>query len=138
MDNYYLNNAVYLVEDFLKTAKPPYEGEVDYGDRAEHCWNGDHTRPNATSRLRYHQMFAPKILERLLKTAPAGADIDELAILIPELTVVGDVRSGSRRLKPAGSIPAHHGLKRAPGQNAHVVTWPAAVSFRIRWVPSMM
>jgi hypothetical protein len=74
MDNYYLNNAVYLVEEFLKTAKPAYEGEVDYGDRAEHCWNGDHTRPNATSRLRYHQMFAPKILDRLLKTAPAGAD----------------------------------------------------------------
>jgi hypothetical protein len=74
MDNYYLNNAVYLVEEFLKTAQPPYEGEIDYGDRAEHCWNGDHTRPNATSRLRYHQMFAPKILDRLLKTAPAGAD----------------------------------------------------------------
>ena len=33
----------------------------------------------------------------------------------PELTSVGDVRSGSRRLKPAGSIPAHHQLKRAPG-----------------------
>jgi hypothetical protein len=75
MDNYYLNNAVYLVEDFLKTAKPPYEGEVDYGDRAEHCWNGDHTRPNAVSRLRYHQMFAPKIVDRILKTAPAGADV---------------------------------------------------------------
>ena len=27
MDNYYLNNAVYLVEDFLKTTKnPPYDG----------------------------------------------------------------------------------------------------------------
>jgi len=74
MDNYYLNNAVYLVEEFLKTAKPAFEGEVGYGDRAEHCWNGDHARPNATSRLRYHQMFAPKILDRLLKTAPAGAD----------------------------------------------------------------
>jgi Putative esterase len=75
MDNYYLNNAVYLVDEFLKTAKPPYEGEVDYGDRAEHCWNGDHTRPNATSRLRYHQMFAPKIVDRILKSAPPGADL---------------------------------------------------------------
>lgn len=76
MDNYYLNNAVYLVEDFLeKTKNPYYGGEVDYGDRAEHCWNGDHTRPNATSRLRYHQMFAPKIVERILKTAPSGADV---------------------------------------------------------------
>ena len=76
MDNYYLNNAVYLAEDFLKsTTNPPYEGVVDYGDRAEHCWNGDHTRPNALSRLRYHQMFVPKIVERIAKSAPAGADV---------------------------------------------------------------
>jgi hypothetical protein len=76
MDNYYLNNAVYLVEDFLKATKnPPYGGEVAYGDRAEHCWNGDPTRPNAHSRLRYHQMFIPRIVERIRKTAPAGADL---------------------------------------------------------------
>ena len=75
MDNYYLNNAVYLTEAFLeKTTSPYYGGEVDYGDRAEHCWNGDHTQPNAVSRLRYHQMFAPKIVSRMLKTAPPGAD----------------------------------------------------------------
>lgn len=76
MDNYYLNNAVYLTEEFLKTTKDPhYDGVVDYGDRAEHCWNGDHTRPNALSRLRYHQMFIPKIVERILKTAPPGSDL---------------------------------------------------------------
>lgn len=76
MDNFYLNNAVYLVEEFLKsTTDPPYEGEVDYGDRAEHCWNGDHTRPNAISRLRYHQMFVPRAIARLLQTAPPGADV---------------------------------------------------------------
>jgi hypothetical protein len=75
MDNYYLNNAVYLVEDFLKSAKDPaYGGVVDYGDRAEHCWNGDHTQPNAISRLRYHQMYIPKAVERMMKTAPEGAD----------------------------------------------------------------
>jgi hypothetical protein len=76
MDNYYLNNAVYLVEAFLESTKNPYyNGEVDYGDRAEHCWNGDQTRPNALSRLRYHQMFIPKAVERMVKTAPAGADV---------------------------------------------------------------
>jgi hypothetical protein len=76
MDNYYLNNAVYLVEEFLeKTRNPYYGGEVDYGDRAEHCWNGDQTRPNALSRLRYVQMFAPKIVDRMLETAPDGADL---------------------------------------------------------------
>lgn len=76
MDNYYLNNAVYLTEEFLKNTKDPhYDGVVDYGDRAEHCWNGDHTRSNAYSRLRYHQMFIPKITERILKTAPPGSDL---------------------------------------------------------------
>ena len=74
MDNYYLNNAVYLVEDFLKGANPPAEAVVDYGDRDEHCWNGDHTRANAYSRLRYPQMVFPWALERMLQTAPAGAD----------------------------------------------------------------
>jgi len=76
MDNFYLNNAVYLTEAFLETTKDPYyAGEVKYGDRAEHCWNGDPTRPNDQSRLRYHQMYVPKAIERLLKTAPLGADL---------------------------------------------------------------
>ena len=74
MDNYYLNNAVYLLEDFLKGASPPAEATVSYGDRAEHCWNGDPTRPNALSRLRYPQMVLPWALGRMLRTAPAGAD----------------------------------------------------------------
>jgi hypothetical protein len=76
MDNYYLNNAVYLMEDFLENTKDPYyDGEVDYGDRAEHCWNGDQTRPNAISRLRYHQMHIPKIMARIKVSAPPGADL---------------------------------------------------------------
>ncbi|HPP24748.1 MAG TPA: hypothetical protein PK973_08210 [Candidatus Saccharicenans sp.] len=76
MDNYYLNNAVYLMEDFLKKTKDPYyDGEVDYGDRAEHCWNGDHSSPIYISRLRYHQLHIPKIMERIKKSAPAGADL---------------------------------------------------------------
>jgi hypothetical protein len=75
MDNYYLNNAVYLVEDFLRTADPPAGAVVDYGDRDEHCWNGDHTRANAYSRLRYPQMVLPWAVERMLTTAPAGADL---------------------------------------------------------------
>jgi len=76
MDSYYLNDAVYLAEDFLESTNDPYyDGEVDYGDRAEHCWNGDHTRPNALSRLRYIQMFAPRMVERMRKSHPPGADL---------------------------------------------------------------
>ncbi len=79
-DTYFLNDAVYLMEDFLKTTGTPghgvaYEGEVKYGPRAEHCWNGDPTLPNALSRLHYNTMYLPQILERIAKTAPAGADM---------------------------------------------------------------
>lgn len=75
MDNYYLNNAVYEVEKFLRAANPPSEAVVDYGDRDEHCWNGDHTRSNAYSRLRYPQMVFPWAVERMLLSAPPGADL---------------------------------------------------------------
>ncbi len=76
MDNYYLNNAVYLTEEFLEgTTSPYYAGEVDYGDRAEHCWNGDQENPNAISRLRYNTMYVPRILERIQESAPPGADL---------------------------------------------------------------
>jgi hypothetical protein len=76
MDNYYLNNAVYLAEDFLRaTTAPWFDGEITYGDRAEHCWNGDPVRPNYASRLRYHQMYVPKAVARMEKTAPQGADL---------------------------------------------------------------
>ncbi len=77
MDTYYLNNAVYLTEEMLKALdNPTYDGQVDYGDRAEHCWNGDHTQPNYISRLRYHQMFIPKWAEEMKKRAPADADLN--------------------------------------------------------------
>jgi hypothetical protein len=75
-DTYFLNDAVYRLEDFLKsTTNPPYGGEVAYGPRAEHCWNGDPMLPNALSRLHYNTMYLPKILDRIQKTAPAGADL---------------------------------------------------------------
>lgn len=76
MDNYYLNNAVYLMEEFLEsTTDPYYGGEVDYGDRAEHCWNGDQENGNHISRLRYNTMYVDKIMKRIKESAPAGADL---------------------------------------------------------------
>ncbi len=77
LDNYFLESAVYLAQEFLEsTRNPRFEGVIDYGRRAEHCWNGDHSRPNSESRLRYHQMFIPIAVERIRKTAPAGADLE--------------------------------------------------------------
>jgi hypothetical protein len=75
-DTYFLNDAVYRMQDFLNSTKnPPYGGEVTYGPRAEHCWNGDPTQPNAYSRLHYNTQYLPKILDRIQKTAPPGADL---------------------------------------------------------------
>ena len=79
-DTYFLNDAVYLMEDFLKTTGTPghgvpYDGEVEYGPRAEHCWNGDPKLANAYSRLHYNTMYLPKIMARIAATAPAGADM---------------------------------------------------------------
>jgi hypothetical protein len=76
MDNYYLNNAVYLMEDFLEsTTDPYYDGEVTYGDGDEHCWNGNPDLPNHLSRLQYNSMYLPKIMKRILESAPPGADL---------------------------------------------------------------
>ena len=76
MDSYYLNNAVYTAEDMLKQLQNPNcSCEVDYGDRAEHCWNGDHNEPNYISRLHYHQMFITKWAEEVKTRAPKGADL---------------------------------------------------------------
>jgi len=76
MDNYYLNNAVYNAEDVLKKlSNPSCNCTVDYGDREEHCWNGDHKNPNYISRLRYHRMFIPKWTEEVQSRSPKGADL---------------------------------------------------------------
>jgi S-formylglutathione hydrolase FrmB len=75
-DNYFLNDAVYRLQDALESFREPtYDGEVAYGQRDEHCWNGDPTKPNYLSRLHYNTQYLPKILGRIEKTAPAGADV---------------------------------------------------------------
>jgi len=75
-DTYFLNNAVYYAQDVLEHLKnPAYGGEVRYGERAEHCWNGDPKLANAYSRLHYNVQYLPRILERIKATAPKGADL---------------------------------------------------------------
>lgn len=58
----------------------PAEYEVSYGERAEHCWNGDHDNinnadnPPSPASYRYNTMYLVRILQRIDATAPAGAD----------------------------------------------------------------
>ncbi len=65
MDNYYLNLAVYQMEDFLKnTSAPPYGGSFDYGRPMKgHGWT-----PFSTPDL------VKTMAEHITRNAPAGAD----------------------------------------------------------------
>jgi hypothetical protein len=75
MDNYWLQNAVYLAErDFKQLVNPAADVEFAYGDRAEHCWSGDPNRENAYARLRYHQQFIPRIMAQIRRNHPPGVD----------------------------------------------------------------
>jgi hypothetical protein len=38
-DDYFLNNAVHLLDDFLKRAKPAFEGKITFGPRQGHSWS---------------------------------------------------------------------------------------------------
>jgi hypothetical protein len=43
-DTYYLNNAVHLMDDYLKTTtSPPWGGSITYGPGEPHCWSGPYT-----------------------------------------------------------------------------------------------
>jgi hypothetical protein len=74
-DNYYLTDSVYFAQERLESLEPKYDGTVAYGDRAEHCWNGDPKLANAYSRLHYDSQYLPLILQRITASAPKGADL---------------------------------------------------------------
>ena len=38
-DSYYLNNAVHMLDEFLKKADPPADARIAYGRGRGHCWN---------------------------------------------------------------------------------------------------
>ena len=74
-DNFYLTDSVYFAQERLESLKPAYGGSVAYGERAEHCWNGDAKLPNAYSRLHYNFQYLPIILKRIEAAAPPGSDL---------------------------------------------------------------
>ena len=39
-DDFFLNNAVHQLDEFLSRATPPYEGSIHYGPGEGHCWMG--------------------------------------------------------------------------------------------------
>ena len=76
MDSWHLNNAVYLMEEFLENTQDPYyDGIVEYGDRYEHCWTGVHDEPLNIQGRTVMQRFLPEMAARMVRTAPSGADL---------------------------------------------------------------
>ena len=70
-DTYYLEEATFLMQKFLEgTTDPHYDGSFDIGRRQPHCYSGTPEYPGQ----RAEQRVFPKMLERILATAPPGAD----------------------------------------------------------------
>jgi len=79
-DTYYLNDAVFYLEDALRNVSDPaFGGVVEYGAHDgrgyEHCFSGDDTVPNSIGRLTINERVIPQMVARMVKTAPAGADV---------------------------------------------------------------
>ncbi|MBN2417712.1 hypothetical protein JXO52_17895 [bacterium] len=75
MDSFHLNNAVYLLEEFLEsTTDPYYAGTIHYGDREPHCWSGEMVHPKTGEEMSYHAWHALQMEKRALESATAACD----------------------------------------------------------------
>ncbi|MDO8943814.1 MAG: hypothetical protein Q7U75_11570, partial [Desulfobacterales bacterium] len=60
------------LQEFLEsTTDPHYGGSFDIGKRQPHCYSGMPEFPGQ----RAEQRILPKMVQRMLMTAPAGADL---------------------------------------------------------------
>jgi hypothetical protein len=75
MDNGYLNNAVYQMEEFLGRATPSSESEIVHGERREHCFRRYRASGTSSANCTVHQRYMPAMARWMTKTAPSGADI---------------------------------------------------------------
>ncbi|MFC2170326.1 hypothetical protein ACFLRM_07210, partial [Acidobacteriota bacterium] len=66
MDNFWIEQAVYLFEDFLKTTKNPhYTGRFEYGAKGAHGWSPWREKGDAGGMYR-------EMAEHIIKIAPQG------------------------------------------------------------------
>jgi hypothetical protein len=71
-DTFLLEEAAFKLQEFLESTKDPYYGgSFDIGKRQPHCYSGMPEFPGQ----RAEQRHIPKMIERMLMTAPAGADL---------------------------------------------------------------
>jgi len=72
MDTYFLEEATFKLREFLEsTTDPYYAGSFDIGPRQPHCYSGTPEYPGQRAEAR----VLPQMRDRILKTAPAGADV---------------------------------------------------------------
>jgi Putative esterase len=79
LDTYYLERAVHLTQQFLDSTREPGKGPYgdatfDFGPGRPHGYSGDIFLPAGVASGTLQQRMMPVMLERMLKTAPAGAD----------------------------------------------------------------
>lgn len=79
-DSYYLNDAVYYLEDFLEqTQNPYYNGSIEYGVRGgkgyEHCWTGSFDQSLSMAWNTLNQRMLPRMVDHIVASAPQGADL---------------------------------------------------------------
>ncbi len=76
-DTYFLNNAVHLLEKQLaETREPHSDATFQYGPGMPHCYTGG--PPEYTMQQNnadWTQRVLPRMVEHMLATAPAGADV---------------------------------------------------------------
>ncbi|MEM4959596.1 MAG: hypothetical protein QXX12_06995 [Nanopusillaceae archaeon] len=74
MDTYFLNEAVYLLKEFLdSTTNPPAQATFEFGWRKPHCWRGESPwRPG--QHISYAE-FVQVVADYLTKMASPGADV---------------------------------------------------------------
>jgi hypothetical protein len=77
MDTWYLNNAVHLTQDWMDDpgTNPPAAATFLYGPREPHCYTGEHVDREHFRPSTYNQRILPAMVDRMEKTAPAGADL---------------------------------------------------------------
>jgi len=79
-DTFFLERAVHTTETFLESTReagkgPFADATFDYGPGRPHCYTGDSFLPQAVSSGTLQQRMMPVMMERMLKTAPQGADM---------------------------------------------------------------
>jgi len=75
LDNYYLQESVYLIEDRLsELSNPPAEATFQYGTYGRHSWIG-HSPENPDRQMTYAE-FIDIVADYIRKNAPESADLD--------------------------------------------------------------